>query len=91
MTAIDRRGMIALVLGGAAAATMGLTLIPDAAEAAPLERGLVPDGVPENFVEEAVWVRRRVCWWHRGRRVCRWRRVRRRCWWHRGRRVCRYW
>jgi hypothetical protein len=34
----------------------------------------------ESLVEKAVVVvhtrprrRRRVCWWHRGRRVCRWR------------------
>jgi hypothetical protein len=36
------------------------------------------DAPAENLVEKAVVVvhrrrPRRVCWWHRGRRVCRWR------------------
>jgi hypothetical protein len=87
---IDRRGMLGLLLGGAAAGTVGLTLLPETAESAPFTMSAVPAALPENPIEEAAWVRRRVCWWHRGRRMCRWRRVRRRCWWRHGRRVCAY-
>jgi hypothetical protein len=75
MTAIDRRKMLRILAGGAAIATAGLALIPDAAESAPLLESHPP--TPEVPVEEAVWVRRRrcrVCWWRRGRRICRWRR-----------------
>ncbi len=36
MTAVDRRGILRLVLGGVAATTAGLALIPGRAEAAPL-------------------------------------------------------
>jgi hypothetical protein len=85
---VDRRGMLRIVLGVAAAAAMGLTLVPETAEAAPLELGLDRAAPAENLVEEAAWVRRRrVCWWRHGRRVCRWRRER--CWWRHGHRVCR--
>jgi hypothetical protein len=87
-TIVDRRGMLAILFGGAAAATMGLTLLPETGEAAPLKLGLDSAMRTESPIEEVAWVRRRVCWWHHGHRVCRWRRVRRRCWWHRGRRVC---
>jgi hypothetical protein len=75
MTAIDRRKMLRILAGGAAIATAGLALIPDAAESAPLLKS--HPAIPEVRVEEAVWVRRRrcrVCWWRRGRRICRWRR-----------------
>ena len=73
MTAIDRRGMLAFLLGGAAAATAGLAL--DQPESAPFVVGKGLALEPEYPVDKVIWVRRRrVCWWHRGRRVCRWRR-----------------
>jgi hypothetical protein len=83
MTAIDRRDFLATMLGGVAAASMGvgLALMPNTAEALPLALEKVPLGMPESLVEKAQTVvvtrprrRRRVrrCWWSRGRRVCRW-------------------
>ena len=82
MTAIHRREMLGVMLGGAVVATAGLALMPVPAESAPLTMSKSLPATTENFVEEAVvvvrrrrWVhrRRRVCWWHRGRRICRWR------------------
>jgi hypothetical protein len=80
MTAIHRRAMLGVILGGAATATMGLAvLMPGPAESAPLRMAPGRAVETENPVEKAIWVRRRVrvCWWRNGRRVCRWRRVRR--------------
>jgi len=74
MTTFDRRGMITFLLGGAAAATAGLALMPGPARSAPLMGPEDSHAEPEYPVETAVWVRRRrrmVCWWHRGHRVCR--------------------
>jgi hypothetical protein len=85
MTAIHRRAMLGVILGGAATATMGLAaLMPGPAESAPLTMSKSLPAPTENPVEEAVvvvrhrrhWVghrRRWVCWWHRGRRICGWR------------------
>ncbi|VFU08323.1 hypothetical protein [Methylocella tundrae] len=78
MTAMDRRAMLGTLLGGAAVAAFGLALTPGLAEAAPLMMGKELDAPTENLIEKTVVVvhrrpRRRVCWWHRGRRVCRWR------------------
>jgi hypothetical protein len=82
MTAIDRREVLRVMLGGAVVATAGLALMPVPAESAPLAMSKSLPAATENLVEEAVvvvrrrrWVhrRRRVCWWRRGRRVCRWR------------------
>jgi hypothetical protein len=87
MTATDRRSMLLTIAGGAAAA-VGLALLSDAAESAPLSSGVFGGAVkPESLVEEARTVvvssrhprrrhprrRRRVCYWRRGRRVCVWR------------------
>jgi hypothetical protein len=36
MTAIDRREVLRVLLGGAVVATVGLAMLPDAAESAPL-------------------------------------------------------
>jgi hypothetical protein len=80
MPAIHRRAMLGVMLGGAAAATMGIAvLMPGPAESAPLTMAAGRAVETENSVEKVIWVRRRVrvCWWHEGRRVCRWRRVRR--------------
>jgi hypothetical protein len=84
MTEIDRRSVLTGILCGAAVATVGLTVIPKAAQSLPLDA--VKAGVvkPDRLVEEArvtvhVHPRRRHrnhrwrCWWHRGRRVCGWR------------------
>lgn len=77
MTAIQRREMLRFMLGGAVVATAGLALMPVPAESAPLTVSKSLPATTENFVEGAVVVvrrrRRRVCWWHRGRRICRWR------------------
>ncbi len=79
MTPIHRRAMLGVMLGGAAAATMGIAVLtPGPAKSAPLTIAAGRAVETENPVEKTVWVRRRVCWWHRGRRICRWRRVRRR-------------
>lgn len=79
MTAMYRREMLRLMIGGGAAATAGFALMPGPAESAPLTMSRSQPAAPENPVEEAVVVvrrrRRRVCWWRRGRRICRWRRV----------------
>jgi len=76
MTAIDRRGMFSVLLGGAVIATMGSTLLSGPAESAPLMTSKSLLAPTENLVEEAFVVvrRRRVrrCWWRRGRRICRW-------------------
>jgi hypothetical protein len=82
MTCIDRRQMLVLSLGAAAASTALSRLFVDEARAAPL----VPraDSLQESsrHVEKAQVVvvgprrrrrRRWVCWWHRGRRTCGWR------------------
>jgi hypothetical protein len=83
MTAIHRREMLGVILGGAVVATAGLALMPVPAESAPLTAPLTMSksrpATTDNLVEEAVVVVRRrrrrvrVCRWHRGRRVCRWR------------------
>ena len=79
MTAFDRRNVLRVMLGGAVVATAGLALIPVPAESAPLAASRNLFAATENPVEEAVVVvrrcrrRRRVCWWRRGRRICRWR------------------
>lgn len=88
MQGIDRRSMLRDVLCGAAAASVGIALMADAAEAIPLalEKNLA--GKADDLVEEAQWGpapgrwrrpgwrgrRRWVCWRNRfGRRVCGWR------------------
>jgi hypothetical protein len=75
MTAIHRREMLGIMLGGTAVAVAGLALIASPAESTPLM--MSHPAYPESPVEEAVVVvrrrRRRVCWWRRGRRVCAWR------------------
>jgi hypothetical protein len=82
MTAIDRREILRVMLGGAAVAAAGLALMPVPAKSAPLATSKNLSAATENPVEEAVVVvrgrrrvyrRRRVCWWRRGRRICRWR------------------
>jgi hypothetical protein len=80
MTAIHRREMLGIMLGGAAVATAGLAMMSVPAESAPLTMSKSLLAPAENLVEEAVvvvrrrrWGRRRVCWWRRGRRICRWR------------------
>jgi hypothetical protein len=84
MTAIHRREMLGVLLGGAVVATVGSTLMPGPAGSAPLTMSKSLPGTTENLVEEAAvvvrrrrrWGRRRrvrVCWWRRGRRICRWR------------------
>ncbi len=84
MTAIRRREMLGVMLGGAIVATAGFALMAVPAKSAPLTMSKSRPATTDNFVEEAVvvvrrrrrWGRRRrvrVCWWHRGRRVCRWR------------------
>ena len=85
MPALHRREMLRVMLGGAVVAAAGLALLPESAESAPLTISKRLPAPTENLVEEAVvvvrrrrWGRRRrvrvrSCWWHRGRRVCRWR------------------
>lgn len=86
MNAIDRRDALRTILGGAAAIGLAVTLLPEAAQAAPISLQKDFGGETNPFLQQIQMRRRRVCWWHRGRRVCAWRHWR--CWWHRGRRVC---
>ena len=80
MNAIDRRGVLRDVLGGAlvvtaAVATGGLALSPDEVEAVPLATEM-PWATARGQVVVGPRRRRRwVCWWSwsRGRRVCGWR------------------
>ena len=94
MEAINRRGFLRSMVGGAAgvtiATTAGVTLLPSVTEAAtvPADKNL-PKAM-EDFVEDAQY------WYGRRRRVYRryWRRRRRvyRRYWRRSRRVYRrYW
>jgi hypothetical protein len=77
MTAIHRREMLGIMLVGAAVATGGLVMMSVPAESAPLTMSKSLSATTDNHVEDAVVVvrrhRRRVCWWRRGRRICRWR------------------
>ena len=76
MTAIHRREMLGIMLGGAAVATVGLAMMSVPAESVPLTVSKTLSAATDNHVDEAVVVvrrRRRVCWWRRGRRICRWR------------------
>lgn len=60
MTTIDRRSMLKVVLGSAAAAGAGLPLIPHPAEAALTAFSKSPPAGTELPVEEAVFVTRRA-------------------------------
>jgi hypothetical protein len=86
MSDIDRRAMLRYALATVAAAAAGTALSAGEALAAAVPVDAATGLALENPVEEAAV--RTTCWWHRGRRVCRRRRVRRVCWWRRGRRVC---
>ena len=76
--AIDRRGMLGVILFGGVAAT-GLALTPGAIQAMPLDDTLARGLIEPIEKAQAVVVgggrrrRRWVCWWNRGRRVCGWR------------------
>jgi hypothetical protein len=92
MDLMDRRGFLRSVLGGAVVVTVatsaGVTLLSNAAEAAPVPADKTLPQAMEDFAEKAQYWhghhrrrhrrhwrrhRRRHCWWHRGHRVCRWR------------------
>jgi hypothetical protein len=103
MMEIDRRSLLTGILCGAAAATLGLTVIPEAAKSLPLDAIKAGPVKPQEIVEEAratVHVntrRRRGATVHVNTRRRRGATVhvhgrhsgrRWRCWWHRGRRVC---
>src|SRR5262245_12865538 len=90
MDCIDRRGVLTLMFGAAAAATIGSGLDVDVAEAAPLPLGTLGTGQTEDsddILQQAQFgppPRRRHPRHRRGfgpRR--RWD-----CWWRKGRRVC---
>ena len=78
MAMMDRRKVLTLLFSGAAAASAGSVLMTGPAQSAPMTVPKIPSPEPESLVEKTVVFvrrrRRRVCWWHRGRRVCRWRR-----------------
>jgi hypothetical protein len=81
MTTIDRRAMLKFLLGSAATATAGLTLVPGSAESAPLASPAGTAVETDSPVEKAIFVSRRA-----GRRPSR--RPRRKCWYHHGKKVC---
>ena len=99
MELMDRRGFLRSVVGGVVvvtvATTAGVTLLSEAAEAAPVPADKNLRKAMEDFAEpETVQYRygphrrhyRRYRRHHR-----RWyRRARRHCWWHRGVRRCRW-
>jgi hypothetical protein len=70
MTAIHRREMLGVMLGGAVVATAGLALMLVPAESAPLTMSKTRPATTDNLVEEAVVVvrRRRSRWVRRHRR-----------------------
>src|SRR5271156_54170 len=100
MTAIHRREMFRILLGGSIVATAGLALMPVPAESAPLTMSKSLAALPaptENLVEEAVVVVRRRHWvgprrhwvghrrhWVGHRRHWVGRRRRWVCWWRHG-------
>jgi hypothetical protein len=72
MTAIHRRKMLGIMLGGAVVATIG-SMIPTPAETAlhcPASNASIPNWSPA--VPRGVR-HRKVCWWGRRRRICCWR------------------
>lgn len=77
MTAMHRREFFRVLMGCTVAAAGGMVLLPAPAAAAPGMTSQIHRPTSENLIEDAVVVvrrrRRRVCWWHRGRRICRWR------------------
>lgn len=82
MTCIDRRQMLVLGLGAAAASTTLSRIFVDEAQAAQVVPRADTRLGSSQHVEKAQVVvvgprrrrrRRWVCWWHRGRRVCGWR------------------
>ncbi len=78
MAMMDRRKVLTLLLSTATATSAGSALMTGQAQSAPMIVPKMRPPEPESLVEKAlVYVRRRrrrVCWWHRGHRVCRWRR-----------------
>jgi hypothetical protein len=89
MDAIDRRSALRSLLCGVVAAGLGAGLVANPVEAMPLAMQKDPGKKSGDFKQEAQVVvtrphphhrhrrrhrrPRRVCWWHRGRRVCAWR------------------
>jgi hypothetical protein len=88
MSSIDRRRLLTLTFGAAASATIVAALEPHIALSAPLPSGVGDFEDSNDMVQQAQVIvidpgrrwrrrrrrgRRRDCWWHRGRRVCRWR------------------
>lgn len=84
MTCIDRRQMLVLGLGAAAASTtLSRIFIHEVQAAPPVPRADILQGSSQGVEKAQVVVvdprrrrrrrRRWVCWWHRGRRTCGWR------------------
>jgi hypothetical protein len=94
MDLMDRRGFLRSVVGGAVAVTIatsvGVALLSNAAEAAPVPADKNLRKAMEDFAEtdelpETVQYRYGP---YRRRHRRYWRRARRHCWWHRGVRRC---
>ena len=79
MRTIGRRSILMGALVGGLGVTVGMSFLPDAAQATSLSLARAGMVKPEGLVEKArvtihVHPRRHHrCWWHRGRRVCGWR------------------
>ena len=77
MNAPTRRTFLGLAQNAVAAAAVGAIGVHfiEAAEAMPVAPHLGQAETLPDLVTEVQWGRRRrrVCWWHRGRRRCRWR------------------
>jgi hypothetical protein len=84
MRTLDRRTLIKNILPSALVTVAGTTawsylLKPTVAEALSIPQNKINAEPGFDFVQKTQVVvtrgprRRRVCWWHRGRRICRWR------------------
>ena len=87
MPALDRRTLIRNMLPGACVTVAGATafgylLKPTIAEALSTPQKKIDGETGFDFIQKTQIVgsrrrisprRRRVCWWRRGRRICRWR------------------
>ncbi len=61
---------------GIVVTVLGLGMIAGVAEAAPVSPSSLQEGIQTPIEKTVVVVhhrRRQVCWWSRGRRICRWR------------------
>lgn len=86
MRPVSRRVFLSFLLSGGTAALAGVAVSMTTAAAAPAYVDKFIGSLAATPAEEAAV--RTTCWWSRGRRICRRRRLRFTCWWRGGRRIC---